>query len=102
MHQLLSDLKTGLRAIYGRRLRALFLFGSYARGEEDKESDIDVIVILDNYERYGIEVDRASGISAKLSLRYGVSISKVFFREHDWKEGDTPFLSNVRQEAIPA
>lgn len=102
MTALMKELKLGLQDLYGPRLQGIYLYGSYARGEEDEESDVDVLVILDDYERYGAEVDRTSELGAKLSLRHGVSISKVFLRERDWRHGDTPFLSNVRSEAIAA
>lgn len=100
MQPLLSELKAGLQDIYGTRLRGLYLFGSYARGQADRESDVDVLVVLDDFEHYGAEVNRTSELTARLSLHYTVSISKVFVRERDWIHGQTPFLANVREEAI--
>ena len=55
---LLREIKDGLAAIYGQRLQAAYLYGSYARGEEDSESDLDVLVVLDKVERYGAEIDQ--------------------------------------------
>jgi predicted nucleotidyltransferase len=102
IHRLLLQLKEGLRQIYADNLSAVYLFGSYARGEEDLESDVDVVVVLNRFEHYGAEVNRTSELTAKLSLEYGVSISKVFFNQKDWKEAQTPFLANVREEAVSA
>ncbi len=99
---LLADIKAGLIALYGERLKGVYLYGSYARGEADPESDFDVLVVLDDFKDYGAEVDRTSALSSALSLEYDVSISKVFVRERDWRQDDTPFLLNVREEAIPA
>lgn len=31
-----------------KKLKAIILFGSYARGEEDKKSDIDLLVVIDS------------------------------------------------------
>ena len=98
---LMSELKTGLQAIYGERLKGVYLYGSYARDEADAESDVDVLLILDDFKHYGAEVNRTSELGASLSLQYGVSVSKVFLRERDWLNGQTPFLANVREEAIP-
>ncbi len=98
---LLQELKTGLEALYGTRLRGVYLFGSYAREEADPESDLDALVVLDDFDRYGAEVERTSELGARLSLKYGVSLSKVFVRERDWLRGQTPFLINVREEALP-
>ena len=97
---LLPELKAGLAAIYGDRLSGVYLFGSYARGEEDRESDVDVLVLLDEIRHYAEEVDRTGALGSRLSLKYGVSISQVFMRESDWRRGETPFLANVREEAV--
>jgi type I restriction enzyme S subunit len=99
---LMGELKVGLVPIYGERLKGVYLYGSYARGEADEESDVDVLVVLDDFEQYGREIDRTGQLGADLSLKYGVSISKVFIRERDWLRGESPFLANVREEAILA
>ena len=98
----MSELKSGLAMIYGERLKGVYLYGSYARGDEDKESDFDILVVLEDFERYVQEVDRTGQLAADLSLKYGISISKAFVRERDWVHDATPFLVNVREEAIPA
>lgn len=102
LHQLLTELRAGLATIYGIRLRGVYLFGSYARNEADAESDVDVLVVLDQVERYGHEVSVTGSLISQLSLHYGVSISRVFVSHQDWTDRHTPFLANVREEAIPA
>lgn len=99
---LIVELKSGLTAIYRDRLKGVYLYGSYARGAADAESDVDVLVVLDRIDRYAAEVDQTSRLGAELSLKYGVSISTVFTSEAAWLHGDTPFLANVREEALAA
>ena len=97
---LMAELRGGLEAIYGRRLKDVCLYGSYARGDPDPESDVDVLIVLDRINHYSAEIERTSHLGADLSLKYGVSISKVFISESKWLHGDAPFLANVREEAI--
>ena len=70
LKQLLTELRAGLKNIYGDRLKGLFLFGSYARGEQDAESDLDVLVVLDSFEStYSAEVNRTGDLGSELSLK---------------------------------
>ncbi|MSP24305.1 MAG: nucleotidyltransferase domain-containing protein [Myxococcales bacterium] len=39
--------RIGVQARFGPRLRELVLFGSYARGDADDESDVDLLVVID-------------------------------------------------------
>jgi predicted nucleotidyltransferase len=99
---LLDELKIGLQRLYGDRLKGTYLYGSYARGEADVESDVDVLVVLDDLPSYGLEVDRTGNLISGLSLRYGVSISRVFVSDRDWSSRKSSFLINARAEAVPA
>ena len=58
--------------------------------------------VLDHCDHYGAEIDRTGYLVSALSLKYGVSVSRVFVTESDWSRRETPFLANVREEAIPA
>jgi predicted nucleotidyltransferase len=102
LRHLLFGLRDGLRSLYQGRLRGLYLFGSYSRGEEDPESDVDILIVLDRIERYGDEVERTSSLASSLSLQYGVSVSRLFVDERSWTEGHDSFLENVRSEAVAA
>ncbi|MEK7207421.1 MAG: nucleotidyltransferase domain-containing protein [Pseudomonadota bacterium] len=102
IHSLLGELKAGLRPLYGGRLHGVYLYGSHARGEGSRESDVDVLIVLDAISSYAAEVDRTGGLIAGLSLKHSVSVSRVFVSHHDWLQGQSPFLLNAREEAIAA
>jgi predicted nucleotidyltransferase len=94
--------RSEIRRIYPDRLRGLYLFGSFAREEARAESDLDVLIVLDAVRCYGEEVDRTGEVFSRLSLKYGLTISRVFASQADWQGAEDPFLSRVRPEAIPA
>jgi predicted nucleotidyltransferase len=98
--RLMRELKEALRQVYGENLRAVYLFGSYARGQEDPESDVDVAIVLKDFTDYWQEVQRTGAIIAALALKYGVSVSPVRVREADWLQGDAPFLNGLRKDCV--
>ena len=100
LNALLHELKNGLISLYGNQLVNVYLYGSYARGEQVDQSDLDVMVVLVDYSSYGRELDRVNRLTGDLSLKYGVSISTVFLRQKEWLETDTPLLRNVRVDAL--
>jgi len=96
----MKELKEGLVRIYGDKLKAVYLYGSYARGDARTDSDIDVMIVLNNYKSYGKEIDRTGKLTSNLSLEYGISISRVLMKEMQWKSSDTPLLRNIRMDGI--
>ncbi|MBI2892956.1 MAG: nucleotidyltransferase domain-containing protein [Deltaproteobacteria bacterium] len=58
----LGGLSRWLRDRFGARLKELALFGSYARGESREDSDIDVLVVVDDLShREGREIAQYCG-----------------------------------------
>jgi predicted nucleotidyltransferase len=86
IRNLLRELRTGLVAMYGDRLKGVYLFGSYARKEADPESDVDVLVVLDRLDRYTQEVATTRPLISRFSLQHGVSVSRVFVSQLDWAD----------------
>jgi uncharacterized protein len=99
--KILRELKKGLVEIYGDQLKAVYLYGSYARGDaHPPDSDIDVMVVLRGEFSY-VEVEkRSSDFIASLCLKYDVLISWVFTSEKDYAESGMPLMINVRAEGV--
>jgi predicted nucleotidyltransferase len=102
IRKLMKEFKDGLIRIYGDRLKGVYLYGSYARGEARSDSDVDVMIVLDTYASYGKEIDKTGELTSGLSLEYGISISRVLMKEMQWKASDTPLLLNIHMDGIVA
>jgi predicted nucleotidyltransferase len=99
---LMEKMKKGLTELYGQRLKAVYLFGSYARGDFHEGSDLDVMIVLDTYKSYWDELVRSAELASDLSLEYDVTVSRMIMTEEQWKKGDLPVLRNIRAEGVPA
>jgi predicted nucleotidyltransferase len=100
LEQLLKELKSDLVALYCSQLCGMYLYGSYANGKQDAESDLDILIILSHYDRYSAEIERTGELVSTLSLKYSVSISRKFMTKTHWITRDSALLRNVRAEAV--
>lgn len=100
LQQLLVEVKSELLKIYGSQLVAVILYGSYARGEAGVNSDVDIVMVLKDYERDFIEIDRTGELVARLSLAYDIIVALLPLRERDWREKDSSYLHNLRRDGV--
>jgi uncharacterized protein len=108
LQPILKHLKQDLTQLYGDRLVQLTLFGSQARGDQESESDIDVLVVLRSQSVCGAEspvnpgeeIKRTGKIVADLSLNYDVVISCLFMDETQYQTRNSPLLRNIRKEGV--
>lgn len=98
----MQELKEGLSRIYGDQLKAVYLYGSYARGDYRQGSDVDMMVLLKDYQNYWKEYMRSSDYVSDISLEYDVTVSYILIKEMQWEEADKPILRNIRREGLPA
>lgn len=100
---MVDDLKTALLKKLKGEVVLIRLFGSKARGDYHKDSDIDLLVILRHKER---EInERLSEIEWEILEKYNFQahISVVAYSQREFDEFnrlETPFAQNVAKEGI--
>lgn len=100
LRALLAEVRSRFEAAYGSRLAALVLFGSQARADAVRGSDIDLLVVLHGEVHPGEEIDRMGGVISALSLAYDVMLSCVFMSAQQYAAEVSPLLLNIRREGI--
>ena len=100
----MKELKAGLVRIYGDRLKAVYLYGSYARGDYRQGSDVDVMILLKDYKNYWKEQSKISQLESDVSLEYDVTVSCIFIKQIQWETSsdERPIIYNIRKEGVPA
>jgi predicted nucleotidyltransferase len=80
------------------------VFGSYARPDAGSDlgenSDLDVALILSDFDNTYEERKRFGDITYDLSIEHGLVISVVPIREADFREGRTTFTRVISQYAV--
>ena len=98
---IVGKVRDGLAALYGDRLKAVYLFGSYARDEADDDSDIDVAVILGGPVDRWMEQDRANQLLTDLSLDHDCLLSAQFVSEDELKGASRSIHRKIVREGVP-
>jgi predicted nucleotidyltransferase len=92
--QALAEFRERLSELYGNRLVRIVLYGSFARGDFQHGSDVDIAVVLRGEVGIGEEMEHLSPIAGDVSLRYRL------VPETRWKERQSPLLLNLRREGV--
>jgi predicted nucleotidyltransferase len=100
--RILKELREGLSKLLGEHLEAVYLYGSQARGDARPDSDIDVLVVLRGEFDFSEMHNRTIDLVAALSLENDAVITCVFVTKAQYEHEVSPFLLNVRREAIQA
>jgi predicted nucleotidyltransferase len=94
------SLRRELNAVYGERLVGVWLFGSRARGDQDPDSDIDLLIVLDTIGSYAGDLRLSGEATSRLSLESGVTISRILATRESWGRLDRPILRVIAAEGI--
>ena len=103
---IVNEISKRVQEVLGDKLKKIILYGSYARGDYEEYSDIDIMVLADireddEDERMDIR-NKMVRISSDLGLEYDVLIS-IIVKNHDffysWIDV-LPFYRNVLKDGI--
>jgi len=103
LNKITSEVSQGVKKALGDRLHNIILYGSYARGDYDDESDIDIMVLADikDEEIYPFR-KIVRQISNDVSLDFGTTVSLSLNDKNifDSRVNILPFYRNVITEGV--
>lgn len=92
-----------VKKILGKRVKKIILYGSYARGDYNESSDIDIMILTDltenEIEKYRNDI---SDIAFELELETGFIISPLIknIKKYNDRIDIIPFYMNVNKEGV--
>ena len=103
MQSLIEQYVTEIKKIYGKHLRKVILYGSYARGDFRTDSDVDIMVLLDmsdlDLKAYSQQL---SYMTYDFNLDNDLNIKPIAKSEDHFKKWvvNYPFYANVYKEGV--
>src|SRR3990172_1982348 len=90
-----------IRKRFGSMIKEIILFGSKVRGKSEKESDIDILLVLSSL---SWEIKKSiSEQAAEENMKHNVLISTVRYDSSTWDDPvikASPFAKTVRREGV--
>ncbi|WP_435549127.1 nucleotidyltransferase family protein [Desulfobacterium sp. N47] len=90
-----------LKKMYGMAVLKAVVFGSCARGEDNKNSDVDILIIISD--QYAELKDEIGMSSYEIALKNNVVFSPIVMDESTYKWyqiNKDPFYKNIRKDGI--
>lgn len=97
----LHKMSIELDKIYGKYLVKIVLYGSYARGEQTDESDVDIAVVLKKGNTEKMH-DAMTNVIVDYEIEQGVTFSVIPIEYENYIEWNKtlPFYKNIDKEGI--
>lgn len=101
LNKLLPEIEKRIRELFGEKVSKIILFGSYARGDYNTESDVDLIVLVDDENLYKYRKSRVKIILEYLE-KYNIllSIRIVEANKFIMYKDTLPFYQNIVTQGI--
>lgn len=102
LEKLKNEVEVSAKELLGEKLLKVVLYGSYARGDFDPESDIDFALLSKITEKeIPVYNDQIGQITSRLSIRYGVLVSMLIISKESFDEygNSLPFYKNLIKES---
>ncbi|MHC1724535.1 MAG: nucleotidyltransferase domain-containing protein [Syntrophobacteraceae bacterium] len=98
--QALTETKVLLDARFSHRLKGIVLFGSYARGDFTRGSDIDLLVLVSPLSDPVAESEQIFPAICDLSLKYDIVLSVILMDLETYRSRKTPLILNAEKEGV--
>ena len=100
--RLINQVKAHLVKMYGEKIKRIILYGSYVRGETTRDSDIDILVLVDESLNPFEVRESLSDLLYDILLEEGELVSVIAVPEDFFESYNSPFILNVKKEGVIA
>lgn len=103
LSEILKEMLVAYQAVYGEALVEILLYGSYARGDFEEDSDVDIVAIVKGSRIHLQEqLKKIWEVSSDLEIDYETIISPTVIPHDEFEKykNDIPYYRNIRNEGV--
>ncbi len=100
IEHLFPKIKAYLRKVYGNKLEAIILYGSFAKHKATEDSDIDIAIILKEDISPAKETYRLNDFISDLGLEYNELITTLLLSLQEVENSIWPLYRSLQEEGI--
>ncbi len=98
-----SEISNTIRDLFERKgisVQKIIIYGSYARGVQREDSDIDIIIISKDFRDKSIfeRVELTTGIGRELVKKTKKPFDLLFYSDDEWGEGHSLIINVAKKE----
>lgn len=103
MQDIMKQYVSYIREIYGAHLRQVILYDSYARGDYDTDSDVDIMILVDlpdlDIKEYRHQL---SYMTFDFNMDHDMDIKPITKNEEHFRKWITnyPFYANINRDGV--
>ena len=103
IHNIVYQFSQELKNIIDKKLSKIIVYGSYARGDYNRNSDVDIMILvkMSNSDIKKIE-NQVYDLAFEIEMNTGIDISPIIKNKDEYKYWlDTlPFYKNISDEGV--
>jgi len=84
------------------KVNKIVFYGSHARREASAQSDLDVLIVSENFNDKDIfsRIDASAGIHRKLVEMFSIPMDIMYFSLAEWNEEKSPIIHAAKQQGV--
>ena len=105
INNILEEFTNKVKILLGNRVKKIILYGSYARGDYNKDSDIDIMILTDlNFEEIEEFREKISDIAYDIEEEndFNITLSPLVKNMENYNKriNVIPFYMNVQRDGV--
>ena len=100
VNEIVRIIKKYLLDLYGKKIKQVILYGSFARSEATEDSDVDILAVVDDELNLKKVEEDLNDLLFEILIEKGELVTVMAIKETTFNNYKSPLLLNIKEEGI--